>query len=126
MWWTRREQSYRTVAYLIANSIASIIGPILAYGIGHATQTIHAYKAIFLSLGAISLGIQPLVWFMLPNSPATAKFLRHGNDRLIAVERLRENNTGTKVSTISVGPGWLDLGRPQSGNGTNSGRRCAT
>ncbi|RSH89875.1 hypothetical protein EHS25_001861 [Saitozyma podzolica] len=98
MWWTRREQSYRTVAYLIANSIASIIGPILAYGIGHATQTIHAYQAIFLSLGAISLGIQPLVWFMLPNSPATAKFLRHGNDRLIAVERLRENNTGTKTS----------------------------
>jgi hypothetical protein len=89
-------------------------------------SSIHAYQAVFLSLGAISIGIQPLVWFMLPNSPATAKFLRHGNDRLIAVERLRENNTGTKVSTISVGPGWLDLGRPQSGNGTNSGRRCAT
>ena len=34
----------------------------------------------------------------LPNSPTTAKFLRNGNDRLIAVDRLRENNTGTKAS----------------------------
>ena len=26
MWWTRREQSYRTIAYQIALSVASIIG----------------------------------------------------------------------------------------------------
>lgn len=36
---------------------------------------------------------------MLPNHPATAKFLRNGNDRAIAIERLRDNNTGTKSST---------------------------
>lgn len=35
---------------------------------------------------------------MLPNSPTTAKFLKNGDDRLIALERLRENNTGTKSS----------------------------
>lgn len=41
----------------------------------------------------------PIVMWLLPNHPATAKFLRHGNDRAIAIERLRENNTGTKNST---------------------------
>jgi len=49
-------------------------------------------------MGCISLGFVPLVWWLLPNSPTTAKFLKNGNDRLIAVDRLRENNTGTKAS----------------------------
>lgn len=97
MWWTRREQSYRTIAYQISNSVAGIIGPLMSYGIGHATTSIRAYQGIFLFLGSVSLGFVPLIWFLLPNSPTTAKFLRHGNDRLIAIERLRENNTGTKV-----------------------------
>jgi hypothetical protein len=32
----------------------------------------------------------------LPNSPTDARFLKTDNDRLIAIERLRENNTGIK------------------------------
>lgn len=52
-------------------------------------------------MGAFTLFIAPIVWYLLPNSPASAKFLRHGNDRLIAIERLRENNTGTKVSKFN-------------------------
>lgn len=100
MWWTRREQSYRTIAYQIANSFAAIFGPLMAYGIGHAGGgAIHAYQGIFLFIGSFSLASTPLVWYLLPNSPTTAKFLRNGDDRLIALERLRENNTGTKSST---------------------------
>lgn len=101
MWWLRREQSYRTIAYQIANSCAAIFGPLLSYAIGKAVQNsgnIRPYQGIFLFMGAFSLGLTPLVYWMLPNSPTTAKFLRHGNDRLIAIDRLRENNTGTKSS----------------------------
>jgi hypothetical protein len=80
----------------------TISGSLMSYGIGEAvvktTTSIYPYQGIFLYLGAISLGCAPLVWYLLPNSPTTAKFLRHGNDRLIALERVRENNTGTKVS----------------------------
>lgn len=97
MWWTRREQSYRTIAYQISVSVASIIGPLMAYGIGHATKGVKQYQGIFLFIGAVSLGFAPLVFYLLPNSPTTARFLRHGDDRLIAIERMRENNTGTKV-----------------------------
>ncbi|ORY26790.1 major facilitator superfamily domain-containing protein [Naematelia encephala] len=104
MWWTRREQSYRTIAYQVANSCAAIIGPLIAYGIGHVGEAggkIHPYQGIFLFMGAFTLFIAPIVWYLLPNSPTTAKFLRKGNDRLIAIERLRENNTGTKVSKFN-------------------------
>jgi hypothetical protein len=98
--WTRREQSYRTIAYQVANSLAAIIGPLMCWGIGQAVDgsSIFAYQGIFLFIGSFSLAFTPLVWYLLPNSPTSAKFLRKGDDRLIALERLRENNTGTKSS----------------------------
>ncbi|KAI5449361.1 hypothetical protein NCC49_004766 [Naganishia albida] len=101
MWWRRREQSYRLIAWQIANSCAAILGPLLSYGVGHGAKSgkIHAYQAIFICLGLIGVASVPLIAWLLPNHPATAKFLRHGNDRAIAIERLRENNTGTKNST---------------------------
>lgn len=107
MWWTRREQSYRTIAYQIANSLAAIIGPLMAFGIGHAGGgSIHAYQGIFLFIGSFSLAFTPLVWYLMPNSPTTAKFLRNGDDRLIALERLRENNTGTKSNQWKWNQVW--------------------
>ncbi|WVR08865.1 hypothetical protein IAU60_005924 [Kwoniella sp. DSM 27419] len=96
MWWTRREQSYRTIAYQVANSLAAIFGPLLAFGVGHVQSGIKPYQGIFLCMGGLSLGFAPLVWYLLPNSPTTAKFLRKGDDRLIAINRLKENQTGTK------------------------------
>lgn len=104
MWWTRREQSYRTIAYQISLSVAGIFGPLMAFGVGEGTSrtnsSILPYQGIFLFLGGVSLAFAPLIWWMLPNSPTTAKFLRNGNDRLIALERIRENNTGTKVGSM--------------------------
>lgn len=96
MWWSRREQSYRTIAWQVANSCAAIFGPLLSYGVGHINTGIYAYQSIFIFMGAITLGIAPLIWYLLPNSPETAKFLSKGNDRYIAIERLRANNTGTR------------------------------
>lgn len=75
----------------------------MAYGVGEGiartNSTLLPYQGICIFLGGFSLAMVPFVWWLLPNSPTTAKFLRHGNDRLIAIERLRENNTGTKVCT---------------------------
>ncbi|WWC60757.1 uncharacterized protein I303_103333 [Kwoniella dejecticola CBS 10117] len=96
MWWTRREQSYRTIAYQVANSAAAIFGPLIAFGVGHVSSSIRPYQGIFLCMGAISLAGIPIVWYLLPNSPTTAKFLRKGDDRLVALDRLKENNTGGK------------------------------
>ncbi|WVQ81318.1 hypothetical protein IAT38_003441 [Cryptococcus sp. DSM 104549] len=114
MWWTRREQSYRTVAWQVANSCASIFGPILTYGVGHAHSGIRPYQAIFIAMGALSLGCAPIVWWLLPNSPTTAKFLDRGDDRYIALERLRENNTGTKSSTWKWNQVWETYRDPKT------------
>nr|XP_018259407.1 allantoate transporter [Kwoniella dejecticola CBS 10117]OBR81565.1 allantoate transporter [Kwoniella dejecticola CBS 10117] len=114
MWWTRREQSYRTVAYQIANSMASLFGPLLAFGVGHVKSGIKPYQGIFICMGGLSLAMVPLVWYLLPNSPTTAKFLRKGDDRLIALERLKENQTGTKSSTWKWNQVWETYRDPKT------------
>lgn len=53
MWWTRREQAYRTTAYQVANSIAPIIGPMLTWAVGHAPGSMYAYQKIFLVIGEL-------------------------------------------------------------------------
>ncbi|WVW79035.1 hypothetical protein I302_100998 [Kwoniella bestiolae CBS 10118] len=117
MWWVRREQSYRTIAYQIANSFAAIFGPLLSYAIGKATESsnvIKPYQGIFLFMGSFSLALVPLVWYLMPNSPTTAKFLRKGNDRLIAIDRLKENNTGTKASKFKWSQVWETYKDPKT------------
>jgi hypothetical protein len=47
-------------------------------------------------MGCLTVAIIPVVYVMLPNSPTTAKFLSKGNNRVIAIERLRSNNMGTE------------------------------
>nr|WVH01934.1 allantoate transporter [Naematelia aurantialba] len=96
MWWTRREQSYRMIAVQVANSGAVFIGPLLSYAVGHINKGLLPYQAIFLFLGCLCLAAVPYVFWSLPNSPADARFLKTEEDRLIAIERLRENNTGIK------------------------------
>ena len=82
----------------------------MTYGVGEGiVQTnskLFVYQGIMLFLGGFSIAFVPLIWYMLPNSPTTARFLRNGNDRLIAIERLRENNTGTKASTWKWNQFW--------------------
>jgi len=119
MWWIRREQSYRSIAYQIANSFAGILGPLLSYGVGKAVGSrpnppIEQYQGIFLFLGGISFCLVPIVYWLLPNSPTTAKFLRHGDDRLIAIHRLRENNTGTKASKFKWYQFWETYRDPKT------------
>jgi len=65
-------------------------------------------------LGSVTLSFTPLIWWMMPNSPTTAKFLRNGNDRLIALERIRENNTGTKTSKWDWDQFWETMKDPKT------------
>jgi hypothetical protein len=81
MWWTRREQSFHTIAVQVAKSGAVFIGPLLSYAIGHVNNGILPYQGIFLLMGRVSLAIVPYLARSLPNSPTSATFLRNGNDR---------------------------------------------
>lgn len=70
----------------------------LTWAVGHAPGSMHSYQKIFLCIGGVSAFFIPIVAWMMPNSPTTARFLNKGNDRLIALERIRDNNTGSSCT----------------------------
>ncbi|KAK7897991.1 hypothetical protein LTR67_004623 [Exophiala xenobiotica] len=96
MWWRRREQPVRLGAWYAMNGITNIFGSLLTYGIGHINSPhLKPYQIIFLFFGLITVAYSALVWLLLPDSPVSARFLK-GDERLVAIERLRANNQGVE------------------------------
>ncbi|KAK5953152.1 hypothetical protein OHC33_005720 [Knufia fluminis] len=96
MWWRRREQPVRLGAWYAMNGVTNMVGSLLTYGIGHIPpSTLKSYQIIFLFFGLITIAYSAVVFFFLPDNPMTAKFLK-GDDRLVAVERLRDNQQGVE------------------------------
>lgn len=54
------------------------------------------------------------MWWLLPNSPTTARFLRKGDDRHIALDRLQENQMGTKSSKWKWNQVWETYRDPKT------------
>ncbi|KAK4942597.1 hypothetical protein LTR10_017726 [Elasticomyces elasticus] len=94
MWWRRREQPVRLGAWYAMNGITNIFGSLLTYGIGHIHSTVlNSYQIIFLFFGLITVVYSFFVYWLLPDSPVSARFL-NDEDKLVAIERLRANNQG--------------------------------
>jgi MFS family permease len=105
----------RQAAWFVGNSIANVIGGVIAYGIGHIHSTsLLSWQLIFLILGAITSGYAVLLFFFLPDSPANAVFLRK-NERAIALHRTLENKTGVlDAGKFQKRQVWLALKDPQA------------
>lgn len=95
IWWTRPEQAGRSALWISFLGVGSFVGVLIAYGIGHITGSLSPWKYIFLILGAITI-LWGIVFFMfVPDSPAQVKWLTE-EEKVIAVQRIVENKTGTK------------------------------
>ncbi|PNY23480.1 transporter [Tolypocladium capitatum] len=94
MWYKRSEQPLRHAAWFMGNSAAGIIGGLAAYGIGHV-DGIAPWKAVFLIFGGATVAWSVGIYFLLPDVPMTAGFLKDA-DRIKAITRVQENRTGIK------------------------------
>ncbi|CUM64733.1 uncharacterized protein PRCAT00002344001 [Priceomyces carsonii] len=96
MFYTRQEQPFRMCTFLSCNGIATMVGALLGYGLGHATSaSIKPWKLIFLVIGLLNF-VWSFVFFLIcPDSPSTAKFLDE-REKAILVERISKNNIGIK------------------------------
>ncbi|GKT86067.1 major facilitator superfamily transporter [Colletotrichum tofieldiae] len=94
MWYKRPEQPLRHGAWFLGNTVAGIVGGIVAYSIGHI-ESIAPWKAVFLIFGGITTAWSIAIFFLLPDTPIKARFLNEA-DRVKAVERVEENLTGIK------------------------------
>jgi MFS family permease len=78
----------------LANSFAAA----LAYGITHIKHSLEPWRLLFLIEGAPTILFAPVVFFFLPDSPGTAKFLDQ-DSQTHAVERMQTRDH-TKKSHI--------------------------
>ncbi|QPC73346.1 hypothetical protein HYE68_004098 [Fusarium pseudograminearum] len=75
MWYTPHEHVSRHSFWFAGNASASMVGAMIAYGILGYTGPIAQWKMLFLIFGLITIAWSVLTFFMLPDSPSTAKFL---------------------------------------------------
>ncbi|KAF9892118.1 hypothetical protein FE257_002524 [Aspergillus nanangensis] len=115
MFYRREEQPARQAAWFFGNCISTIIGGVVAYGIGTVEGTaVTSWQLLFLALGTITAGMSFWLFFLLPDSPKDALFLNK-NERAIAVQRTVSNKTGVMdAGTFKWDQAWLALRDPQT------------
>lgn len=93
-WYRKNEIPLRITLWYCGNGFAIILQSFIAYGIGHIDNTgIPVWRWFFIIFGVVGIGWSIVLYLWMPDSPVTARFLSE-RERLIAVERLRENRTG--------------------------------
>lgn len=95
MWYTRRQQPVRIGLWYTANGFGIALGGLLGFGIGQIRGALPSWKYEFIVIGTLCAVWGLVLVAVLPDSPVTAAVLSV-RERRIAVERLRENQTGVE------------------------------
>ncbi|KAK2756550.1 hypothetical protein FQN54_005443 [Arachnomyces sp. PD_36] len=95
IWYTSAEQPLRLEAYYCTNGIATMFGGLIGYAVGHITTGLARWMYVFIIFGSVSVTVGIATLIILPDLPATAKFLTE-RERAVAVERVSSNRQGVK------------------------------
>lgn len=88
-----------------ANGLGIALGGLLGYGIGNIKGSLPSWKFEFLIIGALCTIWGVVIAVFLPDSPVTAKGLS-AREKRVAVERLREDQTGVENKTFKSYQVW--------------------
>lgn len=115
MFYKREEQPARQAAWFLGNCIATIIGGVVAYGIGNIKSTaVNSWQLLFIVLGTITAGISLFLVVLLPDTPKSAIFLTK-TERAIAVQRTLKNKTGVlDAGAFKWDQAWKAVKDPQT------------
>lgn len=93
MWYKRTEQPIRVGFWYIGVGLGVVIGSLMSFGFQHYDSKIFSsWQIMFLVVGLFTVFIGALVILFLPDNPMKSR-LSHA-EKVMAVERLRENQTG--------------------------------
>lgn len=102
MFYSRDEQPLRMAIWLSANGMATMVGSLLGFGLGHSHDTaLHSWQLIFLTIGLLNIACGCVFLWLMPDSPSSAKFLTH-KQRIVAVQRVADNMIGVKTKQIKL------------------------
>jgi MFS family permease len=100
-YYTQREQAMRQSLWFSSTGLFTIIGGAMNYGFAQITAgSLKRWQYIYILAGCLTF-LFGLWCFVLPNSPATAFFLKPA-ERVVAVERLRKSATGVRCQAIKA------------------------
>ncbi|GFZ50229.1 hypothetical protein JCM24511_07985, partial [Saitozyma sp. JCM 24511] len=99
MYYTREEQPSRISFWYAFNGLGVAGGGMLGFAIGHIKGALASWRYEFLIVGALSASWAILMFFFLPNSPATFLGFTH-EEKLMIIGRMRRNQTGIENRTI--------------------------
>ncbi|GEQ67001.1 hypothetical protein JCM33374_g664 [Metschnikowia sp. JCM 33374] len=96
MFYSKKDQPFRMCTFLSCNGIATVLGALLGFGLGHAKNTsLKSWKLIFLTIGLLNLVWAVGFFLLTPDSPASAKFLTE-REKTILIKHISENDQGVK------------------------------
>ncbi|KAJ9602289.1 hypothetical protein H2200_013144 [Cladophialophora chaetospira] len=114
----RAEQPLRVATWYLGVGAGTIVGALASFGFQHYTDksfkswqvsrlerrrprtatTNISNKIMFLVFGIITVALGTVVFLVLPDSPMASRFSH--NEKVLAIERLRENRTGIENKTF--------------------------
>ncbi|KAL8291899.1 hypothetical protein RQP46_002157 [Phenoliferia psychrophenolica] len=109
--YSRREVGLRQAIYLGAAPLATAYAGALAYGITHIKNgAIADWRILFLIEGFPALILAPVVYFCLPDSASTAKFLTERERAITVARAAKDGRVGhdDKLDWKKVGSGLAD------------------
>ncbi|KAF9872857.1 hypothetical protein CkaCkLH20_09720 [Colletotrichum karsti] len=114
-WYTRREIPLRQCIWYSSLGWGGIIGSYISMGVSKLPVDMkpERWELIFYVLGGATCLWAFVIWFLLPDSPANARFLSH-RERLIAIKRVAGNETGIKNKAFDKKQGLVGFFDPKT------------
>ncbi|CAI7588924.1 unnamed protein product [Penicillium pancosmium] len=95
MWYTRAESTPRYGFWYCGLGMGQIVGGLISFAAQHASANLAfgGWRIMFVAIGAVNILASLLVLFVLPESPAKAKFLSEAEKQRIS-QRLSQDQAG--------------------------------
>jgi len=93
-WYTRTEQVTRVAIWYTTSGWAGVLGGFFAWAIYQADS--FRWKGLFVFYGSLTFCVGVVLFLFLAASPTEARWLTE-TEKAIALERVRNNKTGTEV-----------------------------
>ena len=101
MWYKHHEQPPRVGIWYLGTGTGTIFGSLISFGFQHYTSTtFFSWQIMFLVVGLVTVCVGIIVVLVLPDNPMKSR-LSH-EEKVWAVERLRENQTGIENKHVST------------------------
>ncbi|KAJ9483193.1 hypothetical protein VN97_g10219 [Penicillium thymicola] len=99
MWYTRRQQPLRYGLWFAGGSMATLLGGLLSYRIGHIDgSSMHAWRYLFLIFGAVTAVWGIVMLIFLPDTPAKTFWLTSGERSTTLHNIMSDGQAGAKSS----------------------------